>query len=420
VRILYWLCDPTWRSVHRTGGYGVHVREVVAALERAGHEVELLDVQRLLRPQLPPVAESGNGGSGGTPSEASGGGGWIDALPGSVRAVGRDVLYLLRDRRAGAILRRRLAGGGVDLVYERFHHMQVSGVAAAHAAGLPVIVEFNAGQNEVVSHQGAGLVGLARKRERRALSQADRVIAVSGVLRRYLMELGVPAGRVVVRHNGVDLGRFRPGLEGGSVRRQLGIGPQEVVAGFAGSLAGWHDADLLVEAAGRLRDRGVPLRVVLVGGRPGSPRFRELARLVRERGLEGRVHLTGAVPPAEMPRYLAAMDVGTMPWTNEYGSPLKIFEYLASGLAVVAPDREVIREVLTDGQDSLLVPRDPDRLADALERLAREPDLRRRLGRAGRARAETHHAWDQHARLIETLYEDIRRERSEAAASVRR
>jgi len=414
MNILYLLLDPTQAADHRHGGYATHVREVVEALESAGHRVELLDSRP---PELGVRVAAGRetGKATGrktgraTARGSSPAPGWA---PKWLRPVGRDLFYLLHNLRASRLLEARLARGRVDLVYERFHHLQGAGMRAARRHGLPSILEFNAGVNEAAAFHGVGLGGLARWVEARTLRNADRVITVSGVLRRQVLTLGLAAERVVAMHNGVNTERFHPGIDGAAARRRFGLGDRDVVVGFVGSFAPWHGVELLIDAALNLLPEVPELRFLIVGGRPEEPRFTAARRRVEEAGSGGRIVFAGEVPFAAVPEAMAAMDIATIPWATDYGSPMKVAEYMAMGRALIAPDLEVLREVLADGRNALLVRRgDASELGRAIRRLAEDPALRRSLGAAARQDAVERHDWRHHARTIEELAESIRRSR---------
>lgn len=407
MHILYLLIDPTQAADHRRGGYATHVREVVLALEAAGHTVEVLDSRgggeasgRLLagardvkstgeRPREPATRR-------------------LSGLPPGVRAAGRDLFYLLHNRRGARLVDERLRMGGVDLVYERFHHLQWSGMALARRHGIPAILEFNAGVGESSAFHGAGLTGLSHWIEARTLAAAGRVITVSGVLREQVIALGVPADRVVAMHNGVDTERFHPAIDGSGARTELGIGPGEVVIGFVGTFAPWHGVEILIDAALELLAAGEPGRFLVVGGRPDEPRFKAVKARVAAEGAEEHILLTGEVPFARVPALMAAMDVATVPWATDYGSPMKLFEYMAMGRAMVVPELGVLKEVFADGRNALLVPRgDVPAMASAIRRLVRDPELRQALGAAARRDAVERHDWRHHAALIAQLATDL-------------
>jgi glycosyltransferase involved in cell wall biosynthesis len=204
---------------------------------------------------------------------------------------------------------------------------------------------------------------------------------------------------------GADTDRFRPGAPGAvPFERQ----PGDVVVVFAGAFRAWHGAVHLVEAMRRLERAGNPtLRAVLAGDGPQLARVRDAAR-----GL-ARVAILGSVDHDAMPPLLAAADIGAAPFDVSahpplslafYWSPLKIFEYMASGLPVVAPDIEGIRRIVTDGEGVLYDPADAGALARALEQL-QDAASRRRLGAAARARAVNDFSWTGHCRHLEAAME---------------
>jgi glycosyltransferase involved in cell wall biosynthesis len=173
-----------------------------------------------------------------------------------------------------------------------------------------------------------------------------------------------------------------------------------VVIGFAGSLKPWHGVDLLLEAVARVGDRR--LRLLIVGD---GPEGETLRRRAGQPDLTGTVVFTGPVPHARMGDYLAAMDIGVAPYRapgadegDFYFSPLKIFEYLAAGLPVVAPRLGQIAEVIEDGRHGLLyTPDDVVALAGRLGALSRDPALRAGMGRAGAALVGERHTWSGNA-----------------------
>jgi glycosyltransferase involved in cell wall biosynthesis len=170
------------------------------------------------------------------------------------------------------------------------------------------------------------------------------------------------------------------------------------VIGFLGWFDRWDRLDLLVEVFAALH-RGRPdAHLLLVGDGPVAA---DLRADIGRRGLEGAVTITGAVARADVPRYLAAMDIGVLPSSNEFGSPIALFEMMAAGKPVVAPDVAPVRDVLADGETGLVVPRgDPDALRQALGRLTADPSLRDRIGTAARRRVAAAHTWSANARRI--------------------
>jgi glycosyltransferase involved in cell wall biosynthesis len=222
---------------------------------------------------------------------------------------------------------------------------------------------------------------------------ADLIVTPS----REILPDWVPRSRVLEVEWGADTTLFAPA---GTGNTSWNRGAPGMTAVFAGAFRAWHGAVQLVEAVRLLRARGIAdVRAVLVGDGPERAATEEAAR-----GLSDVV-FTGALPHQRMPSALAAADVGVAPFDvarhpplrlGFYWSPLKIFEYLASGLPVVAPAVPRLRALVADGVEGVLYdPPAPPALADALMVL-RDPDVRRRMGAAARARAERDYSWRAH------------------------
>jgi glycosyltransferase involved in cell wall biosynthesis len=195
--------------------------------------------------------------------------------------------------------------------------------------------------------------------------------------------------------------RFHPGVEGPVPYSRK---PERTVAIFAGAFRSWHGAIHLVNAIKRLRARGRhDIDAVFVGDGPERAKAQSAAS-----GLAG-VHFTGPIAHSHMPAALAAADIGVAPFDvtahaalalDFYWSPLKIFEYMASGLPIVAPNIPRLGRILTAGREALLYDaRDPDGLANTLEQLT-DPRLRASLGAAARARVAREFGWDTHCRRL--------------------
>jgi glycosyltransferase involved in cell wall biosynthesis len=226
------------------------------------------------------------------------------------------------------------------------------------------------------------------------LSAADALVAVSPSVRAHAIRCGVAPDRALVIHNGVDLEPFES-MNGELVRQRYELGNARVV-GFAGSLKAWHGVDLLLRAAARL-DRDV--RVLIVGDGPERPRLEALAG---ELGIADRVVFTGAVAHHAIPDHLAAMTVAAAPYRGQsdfYFSPLKIAEYLAAGLPVVASEQGDLARLV--GKAGLMVsPDDPVALAEALNTVLADPERRRAMHFAARRHAAGL-TWDAAAAQVE-------------------
>jgi glycosyltransferase involved in cell wall biosynthesis len=216
------------------------------------------------------------------------------------------------------------------------------------------------------------------------LGRRDRVVGVGEAVRQALItNEGLPGERVAVIHNGIDLSPFTAGsYDREEVRRELGVGPDDLVVIQVARLDPLKDHATAVRIMARVAGRRPEARLVFVGEGPELGSIREL---VRGHGLEGSVRLLGL--RKDVPRLLAAADLSLLTSVSE-GIPLTVIEAMAAGLPVVCTRVGGVGEVVEDGREGLLAEAgDDDGLAEHLLRLAANPEERARMGRLGRQRA---------------------------------
>ena len=372
MKILYAASDQT---VPGTNGGSVHVAAVAEGLAALGHQVHVL-----VTPggALPPGPVQ-----------------WIAMPP----PFGRKEL---RWANAGAV--RTIAHHiQPDVIIERYYNFGGEGIGTAATTGALAVLEVNA---PVIDHEGspkrlldrALIVEPMRRWRERICAQSDLIVTPSaGILPR-----GTPPGKILELEWGADTDRFRPAVTGAVPFDR----PADTVAVFAGAFRSWHGAIHIVTALRELRARGrKDIGAVFIGDGPELPRVREAAA-----GLDG-VIFTGALPHAQMPACLAACDIGVAPFDASvhralslgfYWSPLKIFEYMAAGLPVVAPALDRIPALVEHNREGLLYDTAiPTGLPHALEALT-DRVLRDRLGRAARDRAVREYSWSAHCRALDT------------------
>ena len=368
--------DPlTFVYHHRTrarDGQSVHIDELVSALRRQGHAVHIV---------------------GPTRRDAMAGDRLAITMPAFIHELlelGYSIIEFIKLQRA--IRRFR-----PDAIYERANIFMLSGVWAARFNRLPLLLEVNSPLAlERASHGRLSLRKLASWTERVSWRAAYRVLTVTRVIADHVMQSDVPLERIGVVPNGVNLADFpQPG-----VRRPSGAAG-EIVLGFVGFAREWHGLDRIIDLmaeSAALRHT----RLLLVGDGPACP---ELRRRARANGIENRLTITGVVPRERVRAALADVDIALQPDVTAYASPLKLFEYMAAGCAVVAPDLPNLREVLEDGVDALLFePGNAAALGAQIERLTESAELRYRLGLAARARIESRpYTWDENARTVAAL-----------------
>lgn len=358
-----------------TGAEGVHIAGIAGAFARLGHDVEIVGPRRIDPRRT----------AGADPFAGRG----LARLPG----VAFEALELAYNLVAGLRLAPRLTPSRCDLVYER--HAYVLGVTAwlASRRGVPLVVEVNelVGRDRVRAEPR--LAALVRRIDRFVFARAAAIVVVSPDLKRRITTLGVDPARILTLPNAVAPELVRPEAELSPAPRGA-----RVVVGFVGWLVDWHRLERLLEAlqAARARVPGLVLRLVGEG-----PRRRALADAADRLGLADAVEFVGAVPHDRVPSVVDAMDICVVPHSNVYRSPIKLFEYMARGRAVLAPDTEPIRDVLRDGDNGRLFPvGSVAALADGIVALAVNPDLRRRLGLRALRDVRERHTWDHNARAV--------------------
>ncbi len=359
-------------------GCSVHVQEVVRALSKLGARVELFAarVGGEAPDDLRPVR--------------------LHALPSYPKAdaARREAEALVANERLREMLERE---GTFDLVYERYSLWGYAAMEWARERGVPCVLEVNAPLvEEQAAHRGLVNALKAEETAARVFGAAGTLVAVSAEVARYLESFPQARGRVHVVPNGVNADRFNTPV------RPSCPAPEDVfTVGFLGTLKPWHGLPVLVEAFELLHQQRPNTRLLVVGD--GSERERLTADLAA-RGLLAAAHLVGAVAPENVSRLLASADVCVAPYADVpgfYFSPLKVYEYMAAGRAVVASRVGQLIELVRDGETGLLCePGDPVSLAAAMAALMDDPALRARLGSAARSYVLEHHTWESVARRI--------------------
>ena len=237
------------------------------------------------------------------------------------------------------------------------------------------------------------------------LGWADRITTVSESLKNCLVNLGVEEKKIHAVHNAVDPDKFLYIGDAEDLIEKYNL-DKNVVVGFVGSFARYHGVEILLDVAERLEKKYENIVFLLVGRNvhgPDNP---------MENISSGRFSsvfiFAGEVPHSMIPRHIAVMDIAIVPDFNDYGSPMKLFEYMAMKKAVVAPDVAPIREVVEDGQTALLFERgNADEAAWCIERLIVDEKFRHAIGRKAHREVMTFHTWDKNAERIFDIAESM-------------
>lgn len=317
-----------------------------------------------------------------------------------------------------------------DFIYQRLSIANYSGVVLSRRWQVPLVIEYNGSEAWIAKHWGRRLhfPALAERAETACLKHAHLVVTVSSVLRDELLERGVDASRIVCYPNGIDPDVFDPARFSAerlaARRRALNVPDAGVMVAFVGTFGQWHGAEMLARSIRELIDRHAEwlrsrrVRFVLIGDGLRMPAVREILGNADE-----FVTLTGLVPQADAPEHVAAADVLVSPHVPNgdgsrfFGSPTKLFEYMAMGKAIVASDLEQIGEVLRcsvragdwpgaapDADENRLAvlyrAGDQSALTASLRFAIERRDWREALGRNARREVLARYTWSHHVSAI--------------------
>lgn len=372
-RVAYVCADPGVPAYGKKGCSG-HVQEVIRALLAAGATVDLFATRMDEPPpqdlRVVPVHR-------------------LPAAPKGATSL-REQQCLLANHSLQAALEQR---GPFDMVYERSSLWSYAAMEYARRRGVPGVLEVNAPLiEEQIAYRELVNRDAAEEVAERSLEAASMVAAVSSGVMGYLRsKYPLAAGKSHIIPNGVNARRFHPNVPP-CIARCEGL----VTVGFVGHLKPWHGVEVLAEAFARLWPRQRNLRLLIVGDGPARKQL--LEQLAQHRLPEEAVVLTGRVDREQVPALIASMDIATAPYPslpNCYFSPLKLFEYWATGVPVVGSARGQLAELIENGVDGLLVaPGNPDALQDALAEMAHQPYLRQCLANRALSKVRREHTWD--------------------------
>ncbi|HEY4293678.1 glycosyltransferase family 4 protein [Luteibacter sp.] len=376
---------------HRTRGRhveGVHIRGIVGALRELGHRVDVLSFPGAdpEREEVETTVATGNGGLAGI----------VTKLPGIVF----EVCELLYNLLTFARMARAWRAAPPQLIYERYSLFLFATIWLARRRGIPLVLEIN--DSALVDRvRPLTMRGLARRIEGWCFRRATGLVFISTYFRDIAVEAYGDIAPSVVSPNAVDLPRFDPArFDRERLRAERGLAGR-TVCGHIGVFAYWHGVDGFVEAIAHRLESVPDLALVFVGDGKTLPAVREL---IAARGLSDRVLLPGRVPHDEVASWIACMDYAVLPNSNHYGSPMKLFEFMGMGVAVVAPDYAPVAEVIADGRTGWLFPRgDAAACVERVLELAQRADERRRVGDAARDYIASERQWRNNAEQLLSL-----------------
>jgi len=326
----------------------------------------------------------------------------------------------------------KLCTSDLGLIYQRMSLANFTGVKMSRRLGVPYVVEYNGSEAWIAKNWGRPLKNheLAVKAEDVCLKHAHVVVTISEALRQELISRGVEARRIAYYPNCIDETIFDPARFSRAhceqLRKQYRIAPDAIVVGFIGTFGQWHGVDVLAQAIRKLYEQQQrwleehKIHFFLMGDGFKMPLVKEI---LGEEPTRRICTLTGLVSQPDAPEYLAASDILVSPHVRNadgtpfFGSPTKLFEYMAMGKAIVASDLDQIGDILRNSIQAnalpmnesraagnalaiLCRPGDVDDLIKGIQFAADHPEWRLLLGRNARAEALAKYTWGVHVRKI--------------------
>lgn len=369
---------------HRTqarGVEGVHIGEIVKAFRHLGHQVTLVS----------PVGErlgneAAKPGAANAPSLKERLYGFVSRnLPEFIF----ELIELGYNLQALRQTHRQVDMTQVDMLFERYAIFSVIGAYLSKKWGKPLIVEVNyTSCSPLVRRRSVFLMPLARYVDRYIFNQATGLAAVSSHIKQHLIDTyGIPAEKIVVLPNAADPEVF----DMNRITRVTIPGATGKIIGFVGGFYPWHGLEMLLEVFRTVAEKVEAAQLLLVGD---GPMMTTIRQKVHEYRLDDRVILTGKVAHPDLPGYIANFDIGIMPDSNDYGSPMKIFEYMSMGKPVVVPDYPPLLDVVQDGQEGRVFrARNVREMADCLIMLLTDTAAYTRMALQARRKVVNQHNW---------------------------
>lgn len=370
-------------------GAKVKALELLTPLEKLGHEVKICWLNR-----QPDSGESGPVVARNFLKEK------LSKYLHEFNQVLANIPYFIKENR---IIKREKP----DLIIMRMDVYKISALLLAKIHKIPLVVELD---NPVVyefktfqpNYKTSKLI--LNFFEKINLKYADKVFTVSQEIKEYYVRKGIAASQIEVIYNGVNINQFNPAVDAAEALQKYKLG-NALIIGFVGTFHYWHGIEslkTLMKNVIRLNDN---VKFLMVGS--GGPMVKNLQTFIDSEGLSENVIFTGLIPYQKIPQHIAVMDIVLAPYSKLdffYYSPLKIFEYMACGKAVVTTGIGQILDLIKDGETGLLC--EPDNINEMIAKinsLILDDSKRMKMGKAARQFIANNHSWDAQAQRLSSI-----------------
>ena len=380
---------------HRTqgrGAEGVHITSIVSALEAMGHNVTILSP-----PGIDPRKNAGNAPVDKSNVKTSG----INSvwkfiskyMPNLVFEL-IEIIYNIPSLRN---LDRELSRKPYDLIYERYAFYMISGAIKAKKFNIPFVLEANEVSGIENRARKQSLTWLCNAFEKFLFNRCAGIHTVSSFLKKMIVKQDVDENLVHVTPNAIDPNKFCGKKETTDLKNQYNINDKFVI-GFAGWFDDWDRLDLLVDVFAKLKSKHKNLILLLVGD---GEVLNEVRNKSNHLSIQDSLILTGAVTRDEVHRYISLLDIAVITHSNEFGSPVVMFEFMGLKIPIIAPKLTPITDVLVDDKNAILFDvMAMDELEKKLDHLISSSDTQTRIADAAFVQLMEKHTWHSNAQAI--------------------
>lgn len=368
---------------HRTlgdGAEGIHIREIVKAFRKIGHEVQVVGPAGEMDGQNPGI---------------------LGKMKLIIPSFIFEVLEIAYNLYGFVTLYKAARSFKPDFIYDRYITFNGASILAGKYFGIPVFEEVNAPlalERSTQPDEKLNFKKIAYWIEKWVCSNATKSIVVSTPLAEYLQTQKVPLNKLLIMPNGVDKENFTPQPKSSRLLKEIGVREGDVIVGFSGILRPWHGLDLLIEAIADATRKSQNIFLLIVGD---GPIRGEVEKKIREVGLKDSYNITGLLKHEDVPSYVNLFDIAVSPKATFYASPMKLIEYMALGKAVVVPDGKNFLDIVDpDTNGMVFKENDVNSLQQVICRLCQDESLRDQLGKNARLKVESRLNWEWNAREV--------------------
>ena len=398
-------------NISESSGSSLQINHIIRGLQRAGHHVSLVALRpkrRVLFTSDPQLMTYGKLSISGTKS--------FHLIESGIRRIQSScrIPYfgLFDSYRFFEACCENLSG--YTILHERNNLFSIGTALASRRLGLPYVLSLDSDQILEFDFLGMPLRGIqrvvAKWMAQFSYDAANVVTTVSQTYKSYFIsQWGISADKIKVLPNGVDTEMFHPNINAGFIRRKHGLGSAPLII-FVGTFWPWHGLEEFIDIF-RIVLKKIPrAKLLLVGDGVVKPK---IVKSIAEYHIEDAVIFAGEIDYVTVPAYLNASDVAVAPFppdvpNSSMGSPMKLFEYMASGNAIVASKIGQIEEILQNDDTGILVePGNVDEFAQAIIDLLKDPEKRKMLGKNARQQAIEQHTWEQYINRLEHVYQSV-------------